>query len=79
MIPADMADIVPSSSEDVTEELCFPRETVEIQVVLGGGEDIETLPDWLSKVASGAVGISKEGIIMYVSSAAERLIEGLLF
>ena len=26
MIPADMADIVPSSSEELIEELCFPRE-----------------------------------------------------
>lgn len=74
MIPADAADIVPSSSEELTEELWFPRETVEIRVVLEG-EDIETL---LSKMASGILVVSKEGITMDVSSAAERLVEGLI-
>jgi len=29
MIPADMTDTVPSSAEELTEELCFPREIVE--------------------------------------------------
>lgn len=79
MIPADTADIVPSSSEELTEELCFPKETVEIRVVLGGGEDIGTLLGWFSKVASGIVGISKEGILMDVFRTAERLVEGLMF
>lgn len=76
MIPADMADIVPSSSEELTEELCFPRETLEIWVVLGGGEG---MGDWLSKVTSEVVGISKEGITMDVFNAAEKLVERLIF
>lgn len=76
MIPAGMADIVPSSSEELTEELCFPRETLEIWVVLGGGEGIEV---WLFKVISEAVGISKEGIAMDVFSTAEKLVERLIF
>lgn len=76
MIPADMADIFPSSSEELTEELCFPRETLEIGVVLGGGEGIE---GWLSKVTSKVVGISKEGTTMDVFSAAEKLVERLIF
>lgn len=79
MIPADVADIVPSSSEELTEELCFPKETVEIRVVLGEGEDIGTLLGWFSKVASGIVGISEEGILMDVFRTAERLVEGLMF
>ena len=45
-------------------------------MVLGGGGDIETPLHWLSKVASGAVGISKEGITVDIFSAAERLVEG---
>lgn len=76
MIPADMADIFPSSSEELSEELCFPRETLEIEVVLGGDKGIE---GWLSKVTSEVVGISKEGTTMDVFSAAEKLVERLIF
>lgn len=48
-------------------------------MVLGGGEDMETLPDWLSKVTLGVLGISKEGIILDVFSAAERQVQQLMF
>lgn len=45
-------------------------------MVLGGGEGIE---GWLSKLISEVLSVSKEGITMDDFSAAEKLVERLIF